>query len=66
MIHEYWGLNDWVKEQATKLAEQGHVALAIDLFRGKVADNPGTAHELMRGLPEDRALRDLHAAVEFL
>lgn len=66
VIHEWWGLNDWVKEQAAKLADQGYVALAIDLYRGKVADNPGTAHELMRGVPEDRALRDLHAAVVFL
>ena len=66
VIHEWWGLNDWVKEQATKLADQGYVALAIDLYRGKVADNPDMAHELMRGLPEDRALRDLHAAVVFL
>ena len=66
VIHEWWGLNDWVKEQASKLADQGYVALAIDLYRGKVADNPNTAHELMRGVPEDRAARDLHAAVEFL
>jgi carboxymethylenebutenolidase len=66
VIHEWWGLNDWVKEQAAKLADQGYAALAIDLYRGKVADNPDTAHELMRGVPEDRALRDLHAAVEFL
>lgn len=66
VIHEWWGLNDWVKEQAGKLADQGYAALAIDLYRGKVADNPGTAHELMRGVPEDRALRDLHAAVAFL
>jgi len=66
VIHEYWGLNDWVKEQASKLADQGYAALAIDLYRGKVADNPDTAHELMRGVPEDRATRDLHAAVEFL
>ncbi len=66
VIHEWWGLNDWVKEQASKLADQGYAALAIDLYRGKVADNPGTAHELMRGVPEDRALRDLHAAVEYL
>src|SRR5246500_1222419 len=66
VIHEWWGLNDWVKEQASKLADQGYAALAIDLYRGKVADNPGTAHELMRGVPEDRAARDLHAAVEFL
>lgn len=66
VIHEWWGLNDWVKEQAAQLADQGYVTLAIDLYRGKVADNPGTAHELMRGVPEDRAVRDLHAAVEFL
>ena len=66
VIHEWWGLNDWVKEQASKLADQGYAALAIDLYRGKVADNAGTAHELMRGVPEDRALRDLHAAVEYL
>ncbi len=66
VIHEYWGLNDWVKEQASKLADQGYEALAIDLYRGKVADNPDTAHQLMRGVPEDRASRDLHAAVEFL
>lgn len=66
LIHEYWGLNDWVKEQASKLADQGYVVLAIDLYRGKVADTPDVAHELMRGLPPDRAVRDLKAAYEFL
>jgi carboxymethylenebutenolidase len=66
VIHEWWGLNDWVKQQAAKLADQGYVALAVDLYRGKVADNPDLAHELMRGLPEDRATRDLRAAYDFL
>jgi carboxymethylenebutenolidase len=66
VIHEWWGLNDWVKEQASKLSAQGYVALAIDLYRGKVATTPDEAHEIMRGVPEDRAARDLHAAVEFL
>jgi carboxymethylenebutenolidase len=66
VIHEYWGLNDWVKEQASKLADQGYEALAIDLYRGKVATTPDLAHELMRGVPEDRSKRDLHAAFEFL
>jgi carboxymethylenebutenolidase len=66
VVHEWWGLNDWVKEQASKLAEQGYEALAIDLYRGKVATTPETAHEIMRGVPEDRAKRDLHAAFEFL
>ncbi len=66
VIHEYWGLNDWVKEQASKLADQGYVVLAIDLYRGKVATTPDEAHEIMRGVPEDRASRDLLAASTYL
>jgi carboxymethylenebutenolidase len=66
VIHEIWGLNDWVKEQASKLADQGYVALAIDLYRGKVATTPDEGHEIMRGVPEDRARRDLHAAMVLL
>jgi carboxymethylenebutenolidase len=66
VIHEWWGLNDWVKDQAAKLSDEGYVTLAIDLYRGKVATTPEVAHELMRGVPEDRALRDLRSAVEFL
>jgi carboxymethylenebutenolidase len=66
VIHEWWGLNDWVKEQAQKFADQGYVALAVDLYRGKVATDPGTAHELMRGLPQDRAIRDMKAALAYL
>lgn len=66
VIHEWWGLNDWVKEQASKFSDQGYVALAVDLYRGKVATTPDMAHEIMRGVPEDRAKRDLHAAFEFL
>ncbi|MDP9268278.1 MAG: dienelactone hydrolase family protein [Acidobacteriota bacterium] len=66
VIHEWYGLNDWVKEQAGKLADQGYVTLAVDLYRGKVATTSDEAHELMRGLPDDRALRDLRAAVSYL
>ncbi len=66
VIHEWWGLNDWVKEETEKLAEQGYVALAVDLYRGKSATDPGEAHELMRGLPQDRAIRDMEAAFEYL
>src|SRR5262245_27314785 len=30
LIHEWWGLNDWVRKQADRFAEQGYVALAVD------------------------------------
>src|SRR6266568_5657908 len=66
VIHEWWGLNDWVKEQAAKLADQGYAALAVDLYRGKVATTSDEAHELVRGVPEDRANRDLEAAFQYL
>ncbi len=66
VIHEWWGLNDWVKDQAQKLADEGYETLAIDLYRGKVATTPEEAHEIMRGVPEDRANRDLLAAYDYL
>jgi carboxymethylenebutenolidase len=66
VIHEWWGLNDQVRGMANQLARQGYLALAVDLYQGKRADTPEQAHELMRGLPEDRALRDLAAAVTYL
>lgn len=66
VIHEWWGLNDQIKAMAQKLAENGYVALAIDLYRGRVATSTDEAHELSRGLPEDRAVRDLKAAVSYL
>lgn len=66
VIHEWWGLNDFVKAKADSFAKQGYVALAVDLYRGKVATDPDTAHQLMRGLPDDRAIRDMKAAVGYL
>jgi carboxymethylenebutenolidase len=66
VIHEWWGLNDWVKQQTQKFAEHGYVALAVDLYRGKTGTTPDEAHVLMRGLPDDRGLRDLQAAFAYL
>src|ERR1700761_7313767 len=66
LIHEWWGLNDWVKEQAQKYASLGYDVLAVDLYRGKVAATPDEAHELSRGLPQDRAMKDLQAAYDYM
>jgi carboxymethylenebutenolidase len=66
VIQEWWGVNDFIKGKADSFAKQGYVALAVDLYRGKVTADPQVAHELMRGLPEDRALRDLKAAAAYL
>lgn len=66
VVHEWWGLNDWTKHMADKLAGEGYVALAVDLYRGKSTANPEEAHQFMSGLPEDRAVRDLKAAYAYL
>src|SRR5688572_14702581 len=66
VIQEWWGLDNWVKDQARKLAKEGYVALAVDLYRGKATDKQEEAHQLMMGLPEERGVADLKAAVDFL
>jgi carboxymethylenebutenolidase len=66
LIHEWWGLNEQIKGEARKFAKEGFVALAVDLYHGSVTGDPSMAHELMRGLPQDRAVRDLKAAFAYL
>ncbi len=66
LIHEWWGLTPWVKDQARKFAAEGYVALAVDLYRGKTTDDPKVAREMARSLPPDRAMRDLEAAFDYL
>ena len=66
VIHEWYGLNEFAKRKADAFAKEGYVALAVDLYRGKVATDADTAHQLMRGLPEDRAVRDMKAGVAYL
>jgi carboxymethylenebutenolidase len=66
VIHEWWGVDDWIREQTDRFAKQGYVTLAVDLYRGKATHDPDEAHELMRGLPEDRALADMKAAFDYL
>ena len=66
VIQEWWGVNDWIREQTDRLAGQGYVALAVDLYRGRLAATPEKAHELSRALPEDRAMADLRAGFGYL
>lgn len=66
VIQEWWGVDDWIREQNARFANNGYVSLAVDLYRGRKASSPDEAHELMRGLPEDRAMGDLKAAIDYL
>lgn len=66
VIQEWWGTNEWVKNQARALAKEGYVALAVDLYRGKSTDKQEEAHQLMMGLSRDQALIDLKGGVAYL
>jgi dienelactone hydrolase len=47
VVHEWWGLNDYPKMRARKLAELGYVALAVDMYgNGKTVDNPDDAGKM--------------------
>jgi carboxymethylenebutenolidase len=47
VIHEWWGLNDNIKAMARRLAGEGFVVLAVDLYDGEVAETPNAAQALM-------------------
>jgi carboxymethylenebutenolidase len=65
-MHEWWGLNDWVKEQTTNLAANGYVVFAVDLYQGNVAANPSEARKLKRGLRDELVIGAMKASFDYL
>src|SRR5262249_57204365 len=54
VVHEWWGLNDYIRRRARMLAEMGYVALAVDMYgNGSGADNPADAGALMNAILGD-------------
>ena len=66
VIQEWWGLTDHIADVTDRLAAEGFVALAPDLFGGATTHDADEAGRLMTELPVDRAARDLGGAVDFL
>jgi carboxymethylenebutenolidase len=66
LVHEWWGLNDQIKGIADRLAGEGYVALAVDLYGGRVATDADQAHMLMAGLSDDNAVRFLQSGFDYL
>jgi carboxymethylenebutenolidase len=68
MIHEWWGLNDNIRAMADRLAGEGYIVFAVDLFNGKVATSPGEARVLMTQAIEDpeAANENIRAAFNFV
>jgi carboxymethylenebutenolidase len=68
VVQEWWGLDPGIKASTDRLAGEGFVALAPDLYHGELAEHTemDKAGELMNSLPPDRAARDMSAAIDHL
>src|SRR5688500_4055841 len=68
VLQEWWGLNPQIKGVADRMAAEGFVALAPDLYHGELAEHTemDKAERLMNALPADRAGRDMGGAVDYL
>jgi carboxymethylenebutenolidase len=66
VIQEWWGLTSHIVDVTNRLAAEGFVALAPDLYGGATTHDADEAGKLMQELPVDQAARDLGGAVDYL
>lgn len=68
MIHEWWGLNEYIKNQADILAKEGYVVLAVDLYQGEVATSSDRSRELSSSVRNNPApaIDNLRSAVNYV
>lgn len=68
VIHEWWGLNDNIRQMTAQLAGQGYRALAVDLYGGRVTADPAEARELVQAAmaQPETATANLKAAYAYL
>ena len=66
VIHEWWGANAQIRGVVDRFANEGYVAFAPDLYRGKVAKTPEEAQRLVESGDKAQWLRDLELAVAAL
>jgi len=69
VVQEWWGLNDHMKDIATRYAKEGYIAIVPDLYSrlgNKVTKSPDEAGKLMGMLKQEDGLKDLQATIAYL
>ena len=73
LIHEIFGLSDWVRGVADDLAAEGYIAIAPDLLSGMAPKGGGTeeftkdaVNKAVSGLPADQVTADLNAVIKYV
>ncbi len=58
VVHEWWGINDFIREQARRLARQGYVAFAADIYgEGRTTEDPAEAQRLAGEISQRELMR---------
>jgi carboxymethylenebutenolidase len=66
VVQEWWGLDAHIKSVVERFAQAGYVALAPDLYRGQIANEPDDARRLVMELEIPQAMKDIQGAVNYL
>ena len=64
LIQEWWGVNDHIKDIANRYAAEGFIAIAPDLYRGKIAKTSDEASKMMHDLQIEDGLDTIRNAVD--
>jgi carboxymethylenebutenolidase len=66
MIHEWWGLNAHIKGMADQFAKIGYAAYVVDLYDGRITDNPVKAAEYMKMVDPATAMAKIKTTLAFI
>ncbi|GBD10918.1 Carboxymethylenebutenolidase [bacterium HR23] len=66
VIQEWWGLEPHIQDVTRRFAREGFIALAPDLYHGKIAREPSEAEKLMMALNMEQAVREIISGVNYL
>lgn len=66
MIHEFWGLNDNIKQMAEKLASHGYVVFAVDLYDGQVGTTADEARQLRSSFEQSQWTENMNNAMSYI
>jgi carboxymethylenebutenolidase len=66
VLQEWWGVEPHIREVCDRLASEGFLALAPDLYRGETTDQPDEAQQKMMAMSMDQAEKDMRGAVDYV
>lgn len=63
LVQEYWGINEHIRDLASRFAGEGYLCVAPDLYRGRLAANKDEAAAMMQALPIEDGMETIRKAI---